>query len=79
MGDAVLRRRSYVRTPSSVVGSCLRAGDANPDVNPPPSEAFVEKTFQVNLFGAMKVTQAILPHLRERRSGTIGYVGAGLA
>ncbi|OHF00005.1 hypothetical protein CORC01_04651 [Colletotrichum orchidophilum] len=30
-----------------------------------------------NLFGAMKVVQAVLPHFRERKSGTFGFIGAG--
>jgi len=34
------------------------------------------KQFQVNVFGTMNVTYAVLPHMRERRSGTIVMVGS---
>lgn len=43
------------------------------------SEAFVAKIFNVNLFGSMKVTQAVLPYMRAQKSGHIGFLGAGLA
>ena len=42
------------------------------------SEDFVSQLFQVNLFGAMKVTQAVLPHMRAQKFGRIGFIGAGL-
>ncbi|PCH40733.1 NAD(P)-binding protein [Wolfiporia cocos MD-104 SS10] len=32
--------------------------------------------FQTNIFGVMNVTNAILPHMRERRSGTIVMMGS---
>ncbi|KAI0920829.1 hypothetical protein AcW1_005005 [Taiwanofungus camphoratus] len=31
--------------------------------------------FQTNLFGAINVTNAILPHMRKRRSGTVLFMG----
>lgn len=31
----------------------------------------IERVFQVNLFGLMRVTQAVLPHMRKARSGRI--------
>ncbi|KXH68008.1 hypothetical protein CSAL01_00678 [Colletotrichum salicis] len=40
-------------------------------------EEFVQKMFDTNLFGAMKVVQAVLPHFRETTSGTFGFIGAG--
>ncbi|KAK0377546.1 hypothetical protein CLIM01_05098 [Colletotrichum limetticola] len=40
-------------------------------------EEFVQKMFDTNLFGAVKVVQAALPHFRERKSGTFGFIGAG--
>ncbi|KAK1672106.1 hypothetical protein BDP55DRAFT_635311 [Colletotrichum godetiae] len=40
-------------------------------------EEFVQKMFDTNLFGAMKVVQAVLPHFRERKSGIFGFIGAG--
>lgn len=46
----------------------------------------IQKQFDVNVFGAMNVTRAILPHFRANRSGTIinissgaGAIGAPLA
>ncbi|KAK1638687.1 hypothetical protein BDP81DRAFT_479796 [Colletotrichum phormii] len=41
-------------------------------------EAFEKKLFHTNLLGAMNVVKAFLPHFRERRAGTFGFIGAGL-
>ncbi|KAI1102879.1 NAD(P)-binding protein [Jackrogersella minutella] len=32
--------------------------------------------FDTNVFGAFKVTRVVLPHLRERRSGTMVFIGS---
>lgn len=32
--------------------------------------------FQTNVFGVLNVTNAILPHMRERQSGTVVIVGS---
>lgn len=37
----------------------------------------VQQQFDVNVFGVMDVTRALLPHFRARRSGTIVNVGSG--
>lgn len=35
--------------------------------------------YDINVFGVIDVTNAVLPHMRERRSGTIVQVGSRLA
>ena len=35
------------------------------------SEADIQQIFDVNVFGVMRVTNAVLPHMRQRRSGRI--------
>ncbi|KAK3314462.1 hypothetical protein B0H66DRAFT_313654 [Apodospora peruviana] len=42
------------------------------------SEEFVKTIFDVNLFGSIKVAQAVLPHMRSRKTGTVAFIGAGL-
>ncbi|KAK0614883.1 hypothetical protein B0T17DRAFT_619732 [Bombardia bombarda] len=42
------------------------------------SEDLVRKLFDINLFGAIKVTQAVLPHMRKAKTGTVAFIGAGL-
>lgn len=41
------------------------------------SEDTIRKMFEVNLFGMMRVTRAILPYMREQRSGHIFNVASG--
>lgn len=36
----------------------------------------IERQFQVNVFGAMRVSRAFLPAMRERRSGLVVYVSS---
>uniref|UniRef100_A0A0D2XZX6 Ketoreductases n=1 Tax=Fusarium oxysporum (strain Fo5176) TaxID=660025 RepID=A0A0D2XZX6_FUSOF len=42
------------------------------------SDDFVRNVFDVNLFGTVHVTQAILPYFRALQSGTIAFIGAGV-
>ncbi|KAK3988978.1 hypothetical protein QBC44DRAFT_328523 [Cladorrhinum sp. PSN332] len=42
------------------------------------NEDFVKSIFDVNLFGAIKATQAVLPHMRAAHTGTVAFIGAGL-
>lgn len=42
------------------------------------SDEFVDSIFNVNLFGTLRITQAILPYFRAQRSGTIAFTGAGV-
>ncbi|KAK0625894.1 hypothetical protein B0T14DRAFT_411945, partial [Immersiella caudata] len=41
-------------------------------------EEMLREIFEVNLFGAVKVTRAVVRHMRERREGTVVFVGAGM-
>jgi NAD(P)-dependent dehydrogenase (short-subunit alcohol dehydrogenase family) len=42
-------------------------------------DAFIAKQFNVNLFGTMHVTQAVLPYMRAQVSGHIAFVGTAMA
>jgi NAD(P)-dependent dehydrogenase (short-subunit alcohol dehydrogenase family) len=42
-------------------------------------EATTREIFETNVFGVMAVTQAAIPHLRERRAGTIVNVTSSVA
>jgi len=42
------------------------------------SEALMKAIFDINLFGAIKTTQAMLPHMRAAKQGTVVFMGAGL-
>ncbi|KAK4183797.1 hypothetical protein QBC35DRAFT_442678 [Podospora australis] len=42
------------------------------------SVALLKTLFDVNLFGAMKTTQAVLPHMCTAKTGTVVFIGAGL-
>ncbi|KAM5352945.1 hypothetical protein ACJ41O_005667 [Fusarium nematophilum] len=54
------------------------AGIAAPKSIEEAGEDFVRNIFNVNLFGTMHVTQAILPYFRAQKRGTIAFTGAGL-
>lgn len=41
------------------------------------SDAKVRELFEVNVFGVMNVTRAVLPHLRERKAGVFVNVSSG--
>ena len=36
----------------------------------------IQQLFDINVYGAQRVNRAVLPHMRERRSGTLLYVGS---
>jgi NAD(P)-dependent dehydrogenase (short-subunit alcohol dehydrogenase family) len=40
------------------------------------TEPQIERQFQTNVFGSMRVIRAVLPHMRERRSGAIVNVAS---
>ncbi len=41
-----------------------------------PRSVQLRKQYDVNLFGTLDVTTAVLPHMRARRSGTIVLIGS---
>ncbi|KAF6834727.1 short-chain oxidoreductase [Colletotrichum plurivorum] len=55
------------------------AGISYPHSSEEADETFVQKMFETNLFGAMRLVQAVLPHFRERKSGTFAFIGSGMA
>lgn len=36
----------------------------------------MQKQFDVNFFGVTRIVAAFLPHLREKRSGTIAFISS---
>jgi NADP-dependent 3-hydroxy acid dehydrogenase YdfG len=42
----------------------------------PSSNEDYQKLFNVNVFGALSVTRAVLPYMRAQQSGTIAFVGS---
>lgn len=39
----------------------------------------IKKVFDVNVYGVMNVTNAVLPYMRDRRSGTVVITGSRVA
>ena len=58
----------------NVAGGILHKDNVPIDEQDP---AIWEKQLKLNLFGTMNVTQAILPHMRERKYGVIVNIGSG--
>ncbi|KAI1063342.1 hypothetical protein LB506_012880 [Fusarium annulatum] len=54
------------------------AGISAPKSIEEADDDFVRNVFDVNLFGTLHVTQAILPYFRAQQSGTIAFIGAGV-
>jgi NAD(P)-dependent dehydrogenase (short-subunit alcohol dehydrogenase family) len=67
--DAAIAAAGEVDTLISNAGMTYRASMESL----PPEE--LERVFSVNTAGALRVTQALLPAMRERRAGHIIYVG----
>ncbi|KAF5002978.1 hypothetical protein FDECE_10452 [Fusarium decemcellulare] len=54
------------------------AGVSAPKTIEEADDDFVSNIFEVNLFGTLRVTQAILPYFRSAQSGTVAFIGAGV-
>jgi NADP-dependent 3-hydroxy acid dehydrogenase YdfG len=70
--DAAIAAAGQVDTLISYAGVAFRASVESL----PPAD--LERIFAVNTSGALRVTQAVLPAMRERRSGHIVYVSSML-
>ncbi|KAF5008645.1 hypothetical protein FDECE_5090 [Fusarium decemcellulare] len=55
------------------------AGVIGPKSIEEAGEDFVRNVFDVNFFGAMHITQSILPYFRAQKHGTITFTGAGFS
>lgn len=47
--------------------------------NKPLSDAYIQNMFNVNTFGQMRLTQAILPRFRAQGSGTVAFTSSSTA
>lgn len=54
------------------------AGVSAPKSFEDADDDFVDNIFNVNLFGTLRITQAILPYFRTQKSGTLAFTGAGV-
>lgn len=43
------------------------------------SDAFVQRIFDLNVHGTMRVTQSVLPYFRAQKSGKIAFMGSCVA
>lgn len=58
----------------NVAGAILHKDNTPLEAQP---EEIWEKQMRLNLFGTMLVTQAVLPHMKERKYGVIVNIGSG--
>lgn len=89
--DGVLVSRLDVRDPASIERSVAaglerfdhleavvnNAGFGLFGIFEATSREKIQEQFDVNVFGAMEVTRAVLPHFRARRSGVVVNISAG--
>ncbi|KAK3297136.1 uncharacterized protein B0H64DRAFT_391429 [Chaetomium fimeti] len=55
------------------------AGFSAPKAIEEASDGFMQRIFDVNVFGPIRVTQAILPYFRSQGCGSVAFIGAGVA
>ena len=52
------------------------AGSGWPTIVEEGGTELLRRQFEVNVFGLLDVTNAVLPHMRARRSGTVVHIGS---
>ncbi|SPO07415.1 related to ketoreductases [Cephalotrichum gorgonifer] len=55
------------------------AGSSSPKTVEEGSDQFMQNLFDVNVFGPIRVTQAILPYFRSAERGSLVFIGGGVS
>ncbi len=74
MVDKVIAEYGKIDVLCNVAGAILHKDNTPLEVQ--PQEMWLRQ-IDLNLFGTMRVTQSVLPHMKERQSGAIVNVGSG--